>query len=123
MRKTELASFKKALLAKKEAILANNAAHKISTESLRAMRGDEGDAAAASMQNALDAGIFRQHNDDLEYIDIALEKIKNGNYGICEMCEEQISMQRLRAKPHARYCIDCREIIEKQNKNKKRTGE
>ena len=35
---------------------------------------------------------------------------------ICEMCEEEISMARLRAKPTAKYCIVCREIIEKGKK-------
>ena len=32
------------------------------------------------------------------------------------MCEDEISIDRLKAKPQARYCITCREIIEKQKK-------
>ena len=31
------------------------------------------------------------------------------------MCEEPINPERLKIKPFAKYCIDCREIIEKEN--------
>lgn len=34
------------------------------------------------------------------------------------MCEDPIGLPRLKAKPFARYCIVCREIIEKENKVK-----
>ena len=78
--------------------------------------GDEADISALSMRNLLDGSIFKQHNEDLQYIDSALEKIENGNYGICEMCDEPISLQRLKAKPHAKYCIECRELMEKSQK-------
>ena len=50
-------------------------------------------------------------------IDEALEKIANKTYGICDMCEEEIGIPRLKVKPHAKYCIACREIIEKTAKN------
>ena len=45
------------------------------------------------------------------------EKIANKTYGICDMCEEEIGIPRLKVKPHAKYCIACREIIEKTAKN------
>ena len=44
----------------------------------------------------------------LDKIDHALEKIKNGDYGICEMCGEDIAVARLEARPVALYCIDCK---------------
>jgi DnaK suppressor protein len=30
------------------------------------------------------------------------------------MCEEEINPARLEIKPFAKYCIDCREIVEKE---------
>lgn len=36
---------------------------------------------------------------------IALEKIKNGTYGLCENCNEEISLERLEANPSARTCL------------------
>jgi len=62
-----------------------------------------------------EVAIGEQQELELIEIEVALGKIKDKQFGICEMCEEEISMQRLKVKPHAKYCIDCREIVEKQN--------
>src|SRR5262245_19191753 len=39
----------------------------------------------------------------------ALDRIQNGTYGICEECEEPISVKRLIALPSAALCIRCQE--------------
>ena len=41
-------------------------------------------------------------------IDEALFRLKNGSYGICEMCEEEISVKRLKARPVTTFCIRCK---------------
>jgi len=46
-------------------------------------------------------------------IDAALERIANGEYGVCMRCEEEISPQRMKVRPFSRYCIDCKTEIEK----------
>ena len=38
----------------------------------------------------------------------ALERIDTGSYGICEMCGEEISEARLKARPVTTLCIDCK---------------
>ena len=46
----------------------------------------------------------------------SLEDIENGDYGICEDCGEDISIQRLKARPVTSLCINCktkRETAEK----------
>jgi DnaK suppressor protein len=46
----------------------------------------------------------------------SLLAIEEGTFGICEDCEEPISIARLKARPVTRYCIACksrREAIEK----------
>ncbi len=46
----------------------------------------------------------------------SLQAIENGTYGICEDCEEPISIERLKARPVTIYCITCksrREAFEK----------
>ena len=48
----------------------------------------------------------------LEQVDDALNKIQNGTYGICERCGKKISIERLEAKPWAKYCVKCREELE-----------
>jgi DnaK suppressor protein len=45
-------------------------------------------------------------------IERSLQDIENGVYGRCERCEEDISVKRLKARPTARYCIDCKTQME-----------
>jgi len=37
-----------------------------------------------------------------------LEDIEEGTYGICEMCGEEISIERLKARPVTTHCIECK---------------
>ena len=46
----------------------------------------------------------------------SLQAIEDGSYGICEDCEEPISIERLKARPVTNHCITCkmrREALEK----------
>jgi DnaK suppressor protein len=43
----------------------------------------------------------------LKNIDLALEKIKKGKYGICEKCKKEIPINRLQVSPEARFCLKC----------------
>jgi len=74
---------------------------------------DEGDHAAVNNNSMVESAIVQQQEQELREINVTLGKIANGDYGICEMCEDIIGFQRLKVKPHAIYCIDCREIVEK----------
>jgi len=59
--------------------------------------------------------LFGQTNVDrnlLALIDAALARIKNGTYGICGECEEELQQKRLEAVPWARYCVSCAEKYE-----------
>jgi len=46
----------------------------------------------------------------------ALVRIENGTYGICEECGEEISMERLNARPVTTLCIDCKKKQENDEK-------
>jgi DnaK suppressor protein len=49
----------------------------------------------------------------------ALERIDNGTFGICELCGEEISEDRLKVRPVTTHCIECKEQQEKQEKARK----
>ena len=49
-------------------------------------------------------------------IERSLQDIEEGVYGSCERCGEDISLKRLKARPIARYCIDCKTQLEKTEK-------
>jgi len=46
----------------------------------------------------------------------SLEDIENGEYGICEECGQEISIERLKARPVARRCFQCKTKQEKIEK-------
>ena len=54
----------------------------------------------------------------------ALERIENGTFGICLECGGKISQKRLRARPVATLCIDCKneqEYLEKKMNSERPT--
>ncbi|MGH9351430.1 MAG: TraR/DksA family transcriptional regulator [Terriglobia bacterium] len=54
--------------------------------------------------------LFHQSNDNrqiLTLVDEALERIKNGTYGTCAECRDEVQPKRLDAVPWARHCIEC----------------
>lgn len=44
----------------------------------------------------------------LKAINLALKKMEEGNYGICEKCDQPINQERLKAYPAARTCVECK---------------
>ena len=43
----------------------------------------------------------------LRDINLALEKLKKGTYGVCEKCGKKIAKERLKISPEARFCLNC----------------
>jgi len=75
---------------------------------------DEGDHAAMSLETAVDNAILGQQSQELAEIELALDRINNKTYGVCDMCGDEINIERLKVKIFARYCITCREVVEKE---------
>ncbi|MDD5359444.1 MAG: RNA polymerase-binding protein DksA [Sulfurovaceae bacterium] len=112
--KDELKDFETKLMTRKEKIEANLDKTSTELDDIRELElNDEADFASISTNTAIDNAILEQQRHELSEIDLALDKIKKGIYGICEMCEEPIGKARLQVKNFARYCIVCREIVEK----------
>ena len=90
----------------------------VTSDEMSSMRNnelkDEGDHAAMSLENAVDNAISKQQSMELAEIEEALGRIKEKSYGTCEMCASEINIERLKVKIFARYCITCREVVEKE---------
>jgi DnaK suppressor protein len=52
----------------------------------------------------------------------ALARIDDGTFGICEECGDDISEERLKARPVTTLCIDCKTKAEKEEKEKKKAS-
>ncbi len=48
----------------------------------------------------------------------ALERLEDGSFGICDECGEDISNERLKARPVTTLCIDCKKKQEKDERVK-----
>jgi len=111
---SELSYFKEILESRKEQINRNIDGVNNELSQLNALElNDEGDHAAVNNNSMVESAIIIQQTQELREIEVTLGKISRGDYGTCEMCEDDIGFQRLKVKPHAIYCIDCREIVEK----------
>ena len=115
MRENDISYFRQMLEERKAQILKNIQGSSRELSELHAANEvmDEGDFSSVATDNMINEEILAAQQRELEEIEEALAKIQQGSYGICEMCEEPIGIQRLKVKPFAKYCITCRQIAEK----------
>jgi len=57
---------------------------------------------------------LKRQYQTLNQINRGLNKIELGTYGLCNLCEETIDIERLKVTPFAEQCIPCKELLEKQ---------
>ncbi len=76
------------------------------------------DLSSETYQKEIASQLTTQEGKILMEIEEALRKIKEGKYGICEKCGQEISEERLEAIPYCRYCIDCQKTIEAKQQKK-----
>ncbi|MDI6786155.1 MAG: TraR/DksA C4-type zinc finger protein [bacterium] len=72
------------------------------------------ETAADSFEREKNIGLLSTVNSMIKEINDALCKINNNSYGICEICNQEISFIRLEAIPYARHCINCKRNMEKK---------
>jgi DnaK suppressor protein len=57
--------------------------------------------------------------EEIEEIDLAIDKIESGSYGKCELCGKSIPFKRLMVLPATRLCRKCAQKYEKNQKLRK----
>ena len=62
----------------------------------------------------MELNIASSENERIRMIEEALERIEDGSYGDCVVCEGKINVERLEAVPYARLCIECARESEKK---------
>ena len=80
---------------------------------------DEIDTASSEINLQFTGRLREREQGLLAKITTALQKIDAGEYGACVSCGEDIGLKRLRARPVAELCIDCKS---EQEKMERRTG-
>lgn len=95
------------------------------TEALAAIEpgGDIYDQASSERDRELGLLLGDREREKIHSIDEALLRIDEGEYGICEECDEDIPLGRLKAMPFTRHCVKCKSDLEKLQAQTKRVEE
>jgi DnaK suppressor protein len=115
--KKELKRFQELLLEKRHDILER--ARKTLSEDMTLDTDDLADEMDLASSEYLQSFEFRLRGREkslLTKLDLALKKIEDGRFGICEVCEEQIGKKRLEARPETSLCIRCKEDQERDER-------
>jgi DnaK suppressor protein len=103
------------LLERKENILSNINNSRANIDQLKEQEiNDELDYAELVSDSFTEGMIANHQLDELKQIEESLKKIDAGTYGICDMCGVVIPLGRLKAKPFARFCTECRTVYENE---------
>ena len=110
----DVARLKKALLGRRAVLLGD--VNQLQDEALKVTKSEMASSDITSFADrgtdnyeqefALD--LMQTGEEELRAIDAALEKMKQGTFGLCEGCQKLIAKARLEAVPYARLCIECK---------------
>jgi DnaK suppressor protein len=89
------------------------------TEGIKDEGRDTYDLASDERDREINFILNDREREKLLAIDEALERIKEKTYGICESCEGEIQLGRLKVLPFTRLCVRCQEENEKESKRQK----
>ena len=64
------------------------------------------DAATETYERELDEGLEEDAREQLHQVEKALARLESGEYGRCEICGQEIPVERLEAVPWTTLCID-----------------
>ena len=116
MNETKIASFRTKLEEIRFAIVGEvQEKYKSPQDRLTEQVANIADDAVQSYERQLMMGLGEKEFEKLRLVEEAIEKLDEGQYGICLECEELISEERLTVIPFASHCVDCLRIIEKKN--------
>jgi DnaK suppressor protein len=85
--------------------------------------GDIYDQASSERDRELGLLLGDREREKLHNIDEALLRIHENEYGICEECDEEIPLGRLKVLPFARHCVKCKTDLEKLHAQTRRFEE
>ena len=114
-RKDALLRLHERLVAKRDALRRKLADDVIVTPT--STTGDEADAANDGAQNELNTQLAALESRELIQIERAIDLIRQGRYGVCEICDQAIPIERLKALPFTPVCVTCQRVQERMSYN------
>jgi DnaK suppressor protein len=78
--------------------------------------GDILDSVSEERTRELDMILTDREKKKLLQLDDAIDRMEEGSYGNCEECGVKIPKGRLKVMPFAKYCVECQEKLERDEK-------
>ena len=117
MRKDMLKKARETLLTMKDQLLQDIPDRlKSEVESPKDDGRDTYDLASDERDREINMILSDRDREKLMAIEDALRQIDQGEYGICDECEEEIGVGRLKVMPFTRLCVRCQEDLERTAK-------
>ena len=110
----ELSVLRERLHREREAVLARVSERVALAAPLESHHADEMDDATTNQDLALLFRLAEKEQKLIAEIDAALSRIDDGSYGFCEGTGDPIGFKRLSARPWARYSVEYKESLERQ---------
>ncbi|MFH0876602.1 MAG: TraR/DksA family transcriptional regulator [Candidatus Omnitrophota bacterium] len=115
--------YKKLLLEKREELMVdiNHIAEETLKKSQKDASGDisgyafhMADVATDNYDREFSLGLASKERDVLQEINLALQKLQEGAFGLCESCKKPIAQVRLKAVPYTSFCLKCQQSKEEK---------
>lgn len=74
--------------------------------------GDSADQAFESSGEEVSSQLAQLESRELMQVERSLLRLKQGTYGLCEVCQKRIPVSRLNALPYSTTCIQCQREME-----------
>ena len=111
--KSQIDELKVILLERRDNILSNINNSRLNIDQLKEQDIKDDLDYAELVSDSFTEGMIANHQlEEYKQIEEALVKISKGTYGICDMCSIVIPLGRLKAKPFAKFCTECRTVYE-----------
>jgi len=111
-RRDALLRLHKTLLARRAALRKALAGELADLRTFKAESGDSADVAFDSGSEEISTQLAELEARELNQIERALARMKQGTYGVCEVCQGRIPVARLNALPYSTTCIECQREME-----------
>jgi DnaK suppressor protein len=106
----ELGRFKAAL--EKKLIQLQNDSAKLGPKEASSPLSDVNDQATRESERGFDMKLKDRQRGLIREIQLALRKVAEGTYGVCESCGDEIDVKRLQVTMTAALCISCKKELE-----------
>jgi DnaK suppressor protein len=111
-RRDALLRLHKTLLARSNALRRALAGELADLRLKSSQTGDSADAAFDAGSEEIASQLAELEARELSQVERALSRMKQGSYGLCELCQAKIPVARLNALPYSTTCVDCQREME-----------